>query len=214
MNKRFGSKMLNIYQKQLDKYGYSPKTLGCGKERQDIRSQALSKYVKEKCSVLDYGCGFGDLATFFKKNDIEIDYHGCDAMENFLTIAKEKHPSNFFFKVDIGEKITNKYDFIIASGVFNFLYSSNVERHELSVYETLKDLHSCCKKTLSVDFQSPYVDFIAEDAYHQDLEKLTEFVKNHLSRRFEVDHSYMPYEFCIHIHKKDDIKRPDNVFKY
>ena len=146
--------------------------------------------------------------------DIDINYYGCDVVKKFLSIAKKEHPSRNFFNIEIGEKLTKNYDFIIASGVFNFLYSSDIAKHEQSVYETLKDLYSSCAKTLSVDFQSPYVDFIAEDAYHQDLQKLTEFVKNHLSRRFEVDHSYMPYEFCIHIHKKDEIKRPDNVFKY
>ena len=214
MNKKFGSKMLSVYKEQLDKYGYSPKTLGCGKGRQDIRFQSLSRYVKEKSSVLDYGCGFADLASFFNNSNIEIDYHGCDVMEKFLSIAKEKHPSRNFFKVDIGEKLTKEYDYIIASGVFNFLYSSDIETHEKSVYETLRILHSACRKTLSIDFQSPYVDFIAEDAYHQDTQKLSNFVRNNLSRRFEVDHSYMPYEFCIHIHKKDEIKRPGNVFKY
>ena len=42
---------------------------------------------------------------------------------------------------------------------------------------------------------------------------LINFISKNLTRRFKIDHSYMPYEFCVKIFKEQEILRPENVFK-
>ena len=105
------------------------------------------------------------------------------------------------------------YDHIVASGVFNFLYSKDKKEHISFVYKTIENLFECCNHSLSIDFLSPVVDFTGPDAYHQDIDDLIHFISTKLTRRFQLDHSYMPYEFCIHIFKQQEVLRPDNVFK-
>ena len=55
MKKNIGLKMVEVYQKQYEEYGYSPKSLGWIKGKQDIRFQALSTYVNSKTKLLDFG---------------------------------------------------------------------------------------------------------------------------------------------------------------
>ena len=78
-----GSKMIKVYKKQYIKHGYSPASLGCPKGRQDLRFKSLSKYLK-KGTLLDFGCGFGDLANYLKKENSDITYNGCDVVEDHL----------------------------------------------------------------------------------------------------------------------------------
>ena len=212
MKKKFGSKMIGVYEDQFKEHGYSPSSLGCAKGRQDLRFKALTKNIK-KGKLLDFGCGFGDLAFYLDKFNVEVEYHGCDVMEKFLVTARENNPKKNFFLINIGESLTGDYDHIIASGVFNFLYSKDKKEHKLFVYKTIENLFECCNSSLSIDFQSPFVDFTLPDAYHQDINDLINFISNKLTRRFKIDHSYMPYEFCVKIFKQQEILRPENVFK-
>jgi hypothetical protein len=59
--------------------------------------------------------------------------------------------------------------------------------------------------TDKVDFQQPGAFHIAEP-------ELVEFVRNRLSPRYTLDHSYMPYEFAVTVFKDQRVVRPDNVF--
>ncbi len=212
MKKKFGSKMISVYENQFKKHGYNPSSLGCAKGRQDLRFKALTKNIK-KGKLLDFGCGFGDLAIYLDKFNFGVEYNGCDVMEKFIFTARENNPKKNFFLIDIGEPLKQDYDHIVASGVFNFLYSKNEEEHKLFVYKTIENLFERCKFSLSVDFQSPFVDFKLPDAYHQDINDLINFISKKLTRRFKIDHSYMPYEFCVKIFKQQEILRPENVFK-
>ena len=204
--------MIDVYKNQFKEFGDNPASLGCPKGRQDLRFKALTKNVTNG-RLLDYGCGFGDLSFYLEKSKIFVEYHGCDLMTEFLSVAKRNSPNNNFFLTKIDESINDKYDFIIACGVFNFLYSQEKEEHISFVYQTIENLFECCNHSLSIDFLSSVVDFTAPDAYHQDINSLIDFISSKISRRFHIDHSYMPYEFCIHIYKEQEIVRPDNVFK-
>ena len=207
-----GSKMIKVYKKQYIKHGYSPASLGCPKGRQDLRFKSLSKYLK-KGTLLDFGCGFGDLANYLKKENSDITYNGCDVVEDFIEVARKNNPEGFFFKTKVGSKINEDYDYIIASGVFNFLYTKKPIDHKEFIFSTLDELFSKTKNVLSVDFLSPAVDFISKDAYHQEFNELQDFILANLSRRFEINHTYMPYEYCVHIFKNDKIIVPENVFE-
>ncbi len=212
MKNKLGSKMKSIYVEQFRQSGYSPASLGCPKGRQDIRFEALTSNIKSG-TLLDYGCGFGDLSKFLEKNKISIDYTGCDVVPEFIETAKNENQGSFFLMDTISDKIDNTYDYIICSGVFNFMYSKEIKEHEKVVFERIKTLFNSCDKILSIDFQSPYVDFIQQDSFHQDICSLTSFISKNITRKFLVDHSYLPYEFCIHIYKNDRILRPENTFE-
>lgn len=60
------------YAKRLTEFGYDPKTLGWNSGKQQERFQVLTSFVPpEACgSVLDVGCGFGDLYGFLLRKGI------------------------------------------------------------------------------------------------------------------------------------------------
>jgi len=83
--------------------------------------------MKDNDSIMDYGCGVGDLYAYMDNKYNGFTYYGVDINKNYIDIANEKHTNgNFKYIYDIDD-INVKYDWFIASGVF-------------TVYTTLNDL--------------------------------------------------------------------------
>jgi len=205
--------MKMAYKRQFKKFGINPKSLGWIKGRQELRFEALTKHLKlSEASVLDFGCGFGDLAKFLADKNLNVDYTGLDCVPEFIDSARKKQNGTFILSKSIEDKIVNNFDYIICSGTFNYLYDESIKIHQNTVFSIISNLFESCNILLSLDFQTPYVDFKSENAYHQDIQSLFEFISEKLSKRFIFDHSYMPYEFCVHVYKDSKIKVPDNIF--
>ena len=197
------------YNERLKKYGYDPRTLGWLKGRQPVRFKVLSEIGDlNGCSILDVGCGFGDLYGFLIKRGLNIAYTGIDINSNLIEIARKKYPDACFEIKDILiDEINQKFDYILLSGVFNFKLSDN----KTFIQNMLKKMFELCNKGVAADFMSTYVDFKNADAYYASPEQIFSFCKA-LSRRVVLRHDYMPFEFCVHVYKDDKVNER-NVFK-
>lgn len=105
----------------LDTYDVSnPTSMGwTNKQTQIIRFKKLLEIgVKSENTLLDYGCGLGDLINFMEENGIDTrNYTGMDISYRYLKKARELHPKNEFLLCEIDD-VLNQYDYIVASGVF------------------------------------------------------------------------------------------------
>jgi SAM-dependent methyltransferase len=206
-------KVISYYDELLKKHGVKSSALGCPKGRQELRFKNIDKLFFSGCTVLDYGCGFADLNRYLKKkfSKDKFTYSGCDIMPKFLDISKKLYPEVNFFDLR-SEKIDQKFDITAAFGVFNFLYTKDKDNHFEIVKTKLKDIFSITNKYLLVDFQTEFVDYKQNDSYHQNIDTLVDFIGNYMSRRFEIIHSYLPYEYSVIIYKESEIDKNDNTF--
>jgi len=195
------------YNERLEMYGDDPRSLGWLNGKQHIRFKVLSEIADlNNYTILDLGCGFGDLCGFLKTN-YKVDYTGYDINKNLLEIAKNKYPDARFDVKDIlSDQITKQFDYIISSGVFNFKLSDNTSFTK----NMLKKMFDICNKGVAVDFITNYVDYKTEHLHYTNPEYIFSFCKT-LSKRVTIRHDYMPFEFCVYIYKNDLIT-VNNVF--
>jgi len=207
-------KVIKSYKDALMKYGHSPKSLFILKNNQNIRFESMLNHIKkdESFSLLDYGCGLGDLKRYLNNRFGSFKYTGVDIVEDFILHNKKIDTESEYFLIDSVYDIKNEYDHIIIVGVFNMLYDK-LEKHKNIVFESLEHLFNKSRKSLIVNFLSPYVDYIQKGAYHQDDIELMNFVRRKLSRRFFLDHSFMPYEYSITIFKENEIDSAKSAYK-
>ena len=114
------NKVINFYNKRFKKYGDDIKSVGWGDiESQELRFKILAEIDKlDNSSILDLGCGFGDLYDFFSRNKIKIDYRGIDINEELLKIARSKYPKAEFQCLNILNSLpSKKYDYVLSSCV-------------------------------------------------------------------------------------------------
>lgn len=202
------------YEKRLREFGYSPETLGWGVHgRQEVRFSVLGDLALRSpdSSVLDVGCGFGDLYDFLKGRGWRGRYTGMDIVPGLLAVARERHPELDVREADITDESANldTFDFVISSGAFNAaLPSGNNETHILTA---LNRMYSHSRRATCVDFLSSYVDFKKPGAYHIDPGWALSAAKK-MTRRVLLRHDYMPYEFSIFLFRDDTISGR-NVFQ-
>lgn len=196
-----GAKMIESYLANFQQFGVSPESLGWLKGRQEVRFQALTEGVRQHSRILDFGSGFGDLFGYLRKSDLSFDYHGVDVVAEFVEASRNRFPEASFDHISLGQRLEGEFDIAVASGVFNFLYTDSAVEHEELVFSTMSRLFEVVSERVSVDFMSPSVDYRQADAYHQRLDSLLDFVTSNLSRNLHIDHSYLPYEYCVHIFK-------------
>lgn len=111
----------------------------------ELKIKLLAQYFQRKLNyshspltVLDYGCGTGRAASFFKKYFPNIKYEGCDLSEKSIHQAKTQNPDLHFFVVG-KDTLTQKYNLIIAAVVLHHIPIA--ERHDI-----ILELHSSLKE--------------------------------------------------------------------
>ena len=202
------------YSKRYDEFGYSPKTLGWIKGKQDIRFNSLtSRYNFENKHILDIGSGFGDLVKTLSAKTNSYKYTGVELVEEFIVEAKKRYQGNNikFINANILEyEFDEIFDFAIASGIFNYRLSNdnNYEFVEQIIQKTLE----MTKDGLAFDFLSDKVDFIKYDyTFHNSPEKILEIAYK-FSRNVIIKNDYMPFEFTLFIFKDDSFDKDDTIF--
>lgn len=116
------SKKIYGYKKSFDKFGDDPRSLQWNsRESAEIRYKQLVEDIDfHNKTVLDVGCGFGDIISFIKAKSKEFYYTGVDVVPEFIKTASEKYPAHKFTKRDyFGNPMQKKFDIILTSGTLN-----------------------------------------------------------------------------------------------
>jgi cyclopropane fatty-acyl-phospholipid synthase-like methyltransferase len=208
-------KVIETYSEAYRKHGRSLASLLLPKGRQNERFSVLTSAMQgSSFSVLDFGCGFGDLKVFLDRNFREVRYTGVDVMPDFIKECRDIHgPQTDFRLIEGYRDIAHTFDYVVVSGVFNTLYHDTREQHWAAVQDIMRHLFAHTRRAFAFDFMTDQVDFTAPGAFHQNPMEAYRFAHGELSRRVKLDQSYLPYEFAFIVHKDADIQRPDNVYR-
>lgn len=174
------------------------------RETQEKRFEILAEISNLNYKkVLDFGCGTGDLASYFEKMGLNVEYTGVDIVEELLACAKLKHPKHRFGKLE--EFDGEKFDFVLISGVFNNKFDNNEEFYR----ETLIELKPFCNEGIAFNMLSKYVDFYDDHLFYEYPEKVFKFAKEHLTpyvvirNEYELKENIIPFEFTTYLYMKE-----------
>ena len=79
-------------------------------------------------SLLDIGCGLGDLYGYLQTSGISVDYFGIDVLEEMITKARIRYPDVLFMHTDLYATVLQSYvpfNVLFASGIFNLRVDDN-----------------------------------------------------------------------------------------
>lgn len=212
MNKEDIQNNIERYNERFKNFGYSPRTLGWGKVKQDIRFDVLtSSYNCSDKTILDIGCGFGDLNKTLSKKFQNYNYIGCDLCKNLIEEGKKHFPNSKFYigdflTLDINENI----DWAVASGTFNHIFEHGDN------YEFIKDVmiktFDMVNDGFAFDFISDKVDYKDEHLFYSSPEKVLSYAYE-LSRNVILRSDYVPFEFSLIVFKDDSFDKDDKIFR-
>ncbi|MBI3591582.1 MAG: methyltransferase domain-containing protein [Candidatus Melainabacteria bacterium] len=205
--------IIERYNKRLSEFGYNPKTLGWGeKMRHNLRYNILlTHWDLNGKSVLDFGCGFGDMYGYANKINLKIKYHGIDINENLIAEGKKIYPDANLYIKDIfdekNEKSEKKYDYILSSGVHN----SKIRDNWGFIKKTFEFFDKYSIKGFALNFLSDKVDYQLEYTYHANPMEILDLAYTY-SNRITLRNDYMPFEFTIFIDKENEFDKEQVVY--
>ncbi|WP_178861655.1 class I SAM-dependent methyltransferase [Thiomicrorhabdus cannonii] len=121
----------------LERFGYTPQALfWSSREIQQQRFEILAQVfdaskTQQAGSVLDVGCGFGDLRAFLQKNDIHVDYQGIDLSADMVQSAGFQYPGIQVMQGDLFDlnPADESFDYVLLSGALNEVVETEAEHN-------------------------------------------------------------------------------------
>lgn len=210
---------IQYYESLLNEHGESYKALDWNStESQKLRFQIFEELFKlgnknNNFSILDVGCGFGDMVSYLKLKKYRFNYTGVDISLKLIEIAEKRHPDARFSILDIlKDPIRDKYDYVFASGIFNIRTSEEFSHLEF-VKSMLLRMFELCKIGVGVNFLSIAVAQRMSSVYGINEENLNKnqyyYFKpdqivsfcNFISGRYILKHDYHPSDFTVFLLK-------------
>ena len=201
--------IIDNYSENHRQFGYGARALEMPSDRRTIRYYELLKNFpdynnKEKISIIDLGCGYGDLVDYLDYLELNYNYIGVDLCDSFLNFAKKKYAGRdniIFVKRNFFENDYEEYefDYAVSSQTFNSLYS-NKENNMDVIQKTMKYAFLKCKKGIAFNFVTNKVEYKKKNVAYHSVEELVSFSYS-LSNSIVLDNSCMPFEATICILK-------------
>jgi len=208
---------IDYFEELLDQHGENYLALDWNNpENQKLRFEVAKEifvYGKRAAniSVLDVGCGFGDLYGFFKSTGAlkrnRINYFGCDISEKLIKVAKKKYPAALFEVKDLlQERHLPQVDYIFCSGVFNIRSQASQDHMEF-VKSMLLRMYDVVNCGVAVNFLSegalPISDFSDLNSgryYYFRPEEILTFCR-FICSKYILRHDYHLGDFTVYLLK-------------
>ena len=197
----------DYYNARLSEFGPVPRGVDWNsKDSQELRFQQLLNVVERESghfTILDYGCGYGALFEFIKRNHPDFHYCGFDSSREMIEQAnKLRRDTNCRWTSERDER--EKYDYVVASGILNVKLDRTETEWSDYVRQILGQLNAAASKGFAFNILTKYSDaeFMKNNLYYADPCYYFDYCKKHFSRYVSLVHDYPLYEFTILVRKE------------
>lgn len=199
------------YEARHAEFGYDPRTLGWTKGRHKLRYEMLlGGWPAGAASVLDVGCGFGDMADYCRESGRGTwRYTGLDIVPALIEEGRRRYPGVDLRLHDMDvDGLPQGYDVIVASGVFSHRLKDNLS----FVERAFAAFAGAARVGFAANFMSPTADVRYDHLYYPDPGVIFDIARRH-SRRLAIRHDYMPFEYTIQVFTDDTFSADTVVFE-
>lgn len=121
-------------------------SLWTSEEEQFYRYAVMAKFINwNGCSVLDVGCGQGDLMKYIKDRSKAVTYTGVDVSQEMIKTAKTRFPDGDFIHADfLADSFQPKpHDFVFGIGTFCLRTDNQLDYLKKSIEKLFKLSRRC-----------------------------------------------------------------------
>lgn len=190
------------YDGLINTHSEDHKIAGWGsKESQELRFKILTEVADLSLkSVLDVGCGLGNLYSYLQNQGITCDYLGVDINARMIAKAKKCLPEAKFETLDIltFNDHLSRYDFVLLSGVFNL----GQDNHKEFVEAMIRRMYQIACEAVAFNIMSMKADFIQPYEYYARPGGILDFCLT-LTRRVILRHDYMTHDFTVYMYRDE-----------
>jgi len=191
---------VRIYSERVAQHGYDVRALGWGsRESQSERFAVLSEVGKlSGTSVLDVGCGLGDLYAWMRRKRVRVRYTGLDITPAMVDKARARFPRTQFHVCDVLDPLqpVGAHDYVLSSGIFTHRGGTAFEFLEAMV----RRMFDLSKHALAFNCLSGWAEEKERGEYHADPLRVVSMCRK-LTPRVVLRHDYHPRDFTVYMYR-------------
>ena len=198
----------SYYQKKFKKHGPVLKGVGWSENKKSkkryltvikLLDQIADK--KKTYSLLDIGCGYGELIKYLPKK-YKLTYRGIDIVKDMIKYAKKKHNKKMmtFQNIDFF-KIKKKHDFIICNGVFTLKNNLSYKKMDAYFFKSIRFFYKLCNIGFCFNIMSDEVDYKSKILYYPKLKLVINELNQINISKIYVDNVNVKYENFVFVKK-------------
>ncbi len=202
MDKKQRKRLIGAHRDSFARHGHSPRALFWeSRGVQWVRFKALAEIgVEPGDSLLDVGCGFGDLRSWLLGQDIEVEYTGLDLSPDLIEKAKAIHAKGEFIAGDIFDLDAKpqSFDWVLLSGALNWQLDDGGDYAR----RVIARMYKLCRK--GVAFNMLNTNYWKGRSLHElvafDPDEMLAFCKE-ISPNCTLRNDYLDNDFTIYLHR-------------
>lgn len=228
MNPENSSHLLNAKQRQriqtrhkvsIERFGYQAQALyWSSREIQRIRFDILAQVFEHKAfaieghawSVLDVGCGFGDLRNHLWDKGVDIDYVGIDLSEDMIQSARFQYPDIYVREGDIFDQkfAEQQFDFVLLSGALNEVVETEEEIAEKGkghyARAVMAEMYRICKEGVAFNLLDARNEWVKSRPDLQSFapQEVVEYCESFADQVIWED-GYLDNDFTVFLYKNE-----------
>jgi len=190
------NRIRTTYARLVARHGRSHRAVDWGSaSSQRLRLRVLTEIgALEGASILDVGCGLGDLYALLQEEGLAVDYHGIDLTPEMTAAVRERFPG---IRVDTAHLLdldpeARRYDFVLASGIF-YLLEDVREAWALIEHMYRLAMRGVGFNSLSTWGPAPQDELVLDPLHTADRCR-------RLTSALVLRHDYLPHDFTIYLY--------------
>lgn len=192
---------IQLYSKLVETYGTDVRALNWGsREAQHARFAVLAQVGDlQDATLLDVGCGVGDLYAWMRERGVRVSYTGIDITPSMVEVARRRFPEESFqVKNLLDARATGEraYDYVLASGLFTH---RREEPSSFLVAMTTR-MFAVCRRAVALNCLSTWASTREPEEYHADPLDTMRACRT-LTSRIVVRHDYHPGDFTLYLYR-------------
>jgi SAM-dependent methyltransferase len=192
------------YQKSYKKYGVGPKALKWHSEKaaRQRHEQIVADIDFNGKSILDVGCGFGDIIPYIADKSDAFSYTGIDFVPEFIREAKKIYPEYIFLAGDyFKQPLEKKFDIIICCGALNGNYKDNLGFRKKAIRAMFDHAKECFVFNMAGRHPKPKTAR-RSNVWFADSKKIFQYCET-LSKKVLLKDNYHSNDFTIVMFKEN-----------
>ncbi|HUP22833.1 MAG TPA: class I SAM-dependent methyltransferase [Thermoanaerobaculia bacterium] len=160
-------------------------------------------------SLLDVGCGSGELLAFCRARGWKPEYVGIDVSEEMVAACNRRFGAGSAATTTLAQLIREgrRFDLVLASGTFNVRQLTPHDEWRRYFHHSVTEMFALARRGAAFNIMSSRVDYRHDHLYYAQVDEMAKLADACGTRDFVVDHGYPLYEMTVTLFAREAERR-------